>query len=125
MKLRLIAFGLAGLTVLASAYSPSPMKAPQGKAKISYSSVEPLIKAACTSCHNAGNHPEKVDLSSFKALMSSGEHGSIVIAGHPEKSKLILYVDGSKQPRMPFKKSPLTSAQIGSLKSWIKAGAKP
>jgi uncharacterized membrane protein len=89
-----------------------------------YAKVASLIKAQCASCHNATRHPEKVDLSSYQALMKSGEHGPIVVAGHPEKSKLILYVDGTKQPRMPMGKAPLSKADIAMLKSWIASGAK-
>ncbi len=92
--------------------------------KLTYAKVAPLIKAECMSCHNAARHPEKVDLSSYQALMQSGEHGPIVIAGQPGKSKLIMYIDGEKQPRMPFKKKPLSAAQIALLKKWISAGAK-
>jgi hypothetical protein len=91
---------------------------------IPYAKISPLIKAQCVSCHNAKNHPEKVDLSSYHSLMKSGEHGPIVVAGHPEKSKLIMYVDGQKQPRMPMNKPPLSPAQIAELKAWIAAGAK-
>lgn len=89
-----------------------------------YSKIAPLIDAQCVSCHNEKRHPEKVDLSSYQALMKSGEHGPIVVAGHPEISKLVLYVDGQKQPRMPFKKAPLGPADISLLKKWIASGAK-
>ena len=92
--------------------------------KISYSTVAGLIKSQCAYCHNAKSHPEKIDLSSFSGLMKSGEHGPIVIAGHPEKSKLIQYIDGTKSPRMPFKKPAMATADINLLKKWISAGAK-
>lgn len=94
------------------------------RAKVPFSTVAPLIKAKCSGCHNAASHPEGVDLSSYAALMKSGKHGSIVVPGHPEKSKIIMYVDGEKQPRMPFKKQPLSAAEIKQLKSWVAAGAK-
>lgn len=92
--------------------------------KIPYAKVAGLIKTQCAYCHNAKSHPEKIDLSSFSALMKSGEHGPIVIAGHPEKSKLIQYIDGTKSPRMPFKKPAMATADIEQLKKWISAGAK-
>jgi hypothetical protein len=94
------------------------------KRPMPYSKVASLIKVECASCHNAKSHPEKVDLSTYQSLMKSGEHGPIVIAGHPEKSKLIMYVDGEKQPRMPFKQPPMSNAKIQLLKAWIAAGAK-
>ncbi len=92
--------------------------------KVGYTKVAALIKSSCVSCHNEKQHPEKVDLSSYSTLMASGEHGPIVVPGHPEKSKLIMYVDGSKQPRMPFKKAALSASDISLLKKWIAAGAK-
>lgn len=92
--------------------------------KIPYSTVAGLIKSQCAYCHNAKSHPEKVDLSSLTALRKSGEHGPIVVAGHPEKSKLIQYIDGTKSPRMPFKKPAMSTTDINLLKKWIAAGAK-
>lgn len=88
-------------------------------AKIPYSKVEPLLKAKCIACHNPDRHPGGVDVSTYKALMKSGS----VVAGHPEKSKLIQYVDGTKQPIMPFKGKPLSKAEITQLKNWIASGA--
>jgi uncharacterized membrane protein len=88
---------------------------------VPYSTVAPLIKAQCAGCHNDKRHPENVDLSSYAALIKS----NVAVAGHPEKSRLIAYVDGTKKPRMPMGKMPLTAAQITLLKKWISAGAKP
>jgi hypothetical protein len=91
---------------------------------VPYSVVAPIIKAQCVSCHNANRHPEAVDLSTYAAVMKSGDHGPIVVAGFPGKSKLIAYVDGTKQPRMPMGKPPLSKANLALLKKWITAGAK-
>ncbi len=76
-------------------------------------------------CHNAKNHPEKVDLSSYKALMASGEKAKTVTPGHPESSGLIVYVDGTRKPRMPMGKPPMKAADIAALQAWVKSGAKP
>ena len=94
-----------------------------GKPKVRYSAVEPIVKTKCLSCHNDKRHPEKVDLSSYAALMKSGEHKPIVVAGRPEKSSFYLYVDGEKQPRMPFKAAPLTPKEIAKIRAWISGGA--
>jgi uncharacterized membrane protein len=99
----------------------------QGKAqakKVGYATVQPIIQAKCMSCHNDARHPEAVNLSSYEKLMKSGEHGSIVMARHPEKSKLFLYVNGAKQPRMPFQMAPLSKKEIATIKAWILAGAQ-
>jgi len=82
-----------------------------------------MIKAKCESCHKATRHPEAVGLSSCDAVMKSGEQGPIVIARHPEKSKFMMYIDGTNQPRMPFKRAPLSATEIAQFKKWIAAGA--
>ena len=116
----LTSFVLLGVAGAAADHS----KPHAAKGHLTYAKVEPLIKTKCEPCHNAKAHPEAINLSSFEALMKSGEHGPIVIAGHPEKSKLIQYVDGEKKPRMPYRKPPLSGSEIGLLKQWIVDGAK-
>ena len=117
---RAIVFGC----IVAASAALSGYSGPSKAAPMRYSKVAPLIAAKCVQCHNDKNHPENVNLTSYATLMKSGEHGPIVIAGHPEKSKLIMYVDGEKAPRMPMNKKPLAQSEIDLLKGWIKAGAK-
>lgn len=119
------ALQLAGCGIVVSALLGSSFgqHGTSGK-KVAYAKVAALLKTSCVPCHNDKQRPEKVDLSSYSSLMASGEHGPIVIPGHPEKSKIVMYVDGEKQPRMPFKKTPLNAADISLLKRWIAGGAK-
>jgi hypothetical protein len=90
-----------------------------------YKAVSAILQAKCVSCHNDNRHAEKVNLSTYAKLMASGEHGPIVIAGKPEKSNLVRYVNGEKQPRMPFKQAPLPPGEIATIRDWIHSGAKP
>jgi hypothetical protein len=92
--------------------------------KVPYAKVEPLLKAKCISCHNPERHPGGVNVNSYKELMKSGDKNPTVVPGHPEKSPLIKYVDGSTQPIMPFKGKPLSKAEVTLLKNWVAAGAK-
>ncbi|MDR3689697.1 MAG: hypothetical protein P4L46_09995 [Fimbriimonas sp.] len=119
-----VLFASVALIAVGSAHQGHMSKSKTKTKGIPYAKVAPLIQSNCMPCHNAKSHPEKVDLSSFASLMKSGEKGSIVVAGHPEKSKLIMYVDGTKKPRMPFKKAPLSAKDIQSLRAWVAAGAK-
>jgi len=83
-----------------------------------------LLKAKCIGCHNDKSHPENVNLSSYKALMASGEKHKAVVPGKPEKSNLVLYIDGSHKPLMPMGGKKLPDSDIVLVKQWIKAGAK-
>jgi uncharacterized membrane protein len=104
--------------------SPCPSAAGQQPVKNSFAAVNAILQAKCVSCHNDAQHPEAVNVATYAALMKSGEKGPIVVAHHPEKSKLLLYVDGTKQPRMPYKQRPLSKQEIATLRGWVKAGAK-
>jgi ubiquinol-cytochrome c reductase cytochrome b subunit len=115
---RYVAMAGAFLAVVAASSSFAVERRNPPKPK--YAAVDKLLQAQCMPCHSAKNHAEKVDLSSFKALVAS----NVVVAGHPEQSKLVQYVDGTKKPLMPMRKPPLTKAQVQLLKDWIKAGAK-
>jgi uncharacterized membrane protein len=115
------AVSLAFLVCCAGLWAKTPSK---GHAKApSYATVQPIIQSKCVSCHSDKEHPEDVNLSSYEKLMKSGEHGSIVVPGHPEKSQLVLYINGQKQPRMPFRQPPLSSKDISLISAWVKAGA--
>ena len=116
------AVSLVFLVCAAGLWAKTPSKKSHSKAP-SYATVQPIIQSKCAGCHNDTQHPEDVNLSSYEKLMKSGEHGSIVIPGHPEKSHLVLYINGQKQPRMPFKQPPLSNKDISLISAWIKAGA--
>ncbi len=88
-------------------------------AKKPSSSIKSMIDSKCVGCHNDKRHPEGVNLSSYKNLMSS----NVAVAGHPEKSRLVTYVDGTKSPRMPMGKPALAKKDIAAIKAWVKAGA--
>jgi hypothetical protein len=49
----------------------------------------------------------------------------VVVPGAPEKSELVLRVNGSKEPRMPMSGPPwLNDQELKILESWIKTGAR-
>jgi mono/diheme cytochrome c family protein len=123
-NLRTIACVALPLVVLSVGVAHHGQAKHKASKAVPFAKVAPLFKSQCESCHNAARHAGDVDLSSYKAVLKGGEHGAIVVAGHPETSKLISYVDGSKQPRMPFGKPPLSKAQIDILKKWVATGAK-
>lgn len=63
-------------------------------------------------------------MASYQTLMKGGAHGAEIIPGKSAKSRLILMVEGSLQPRMPFGGDPLAPGEIATIKRWIDAGAK-
>ena len=57
--------------------------------------------------------------------MRGGTDGPIVVAGDPDKSKLIDALRGQKGAmQMPKGKPPLGEDQIVKVEAWVRAGAK-
>ena len=125
---RLGTFGVAATLALIVGIVASPgivtAKTATPPPSYSYQNIDHLIKKNCIACHNPDRHPEKVDLSSYEAIMKSGDKGPIVVPGKPLKSSFFLYINGAKSPRMPYKKPPLSKADINAFKLWIQKGAK-
>lgn len=83
----------------------------------SFSSIESKIfSARCTQCHSGATPSAGYDLSSYAGVMSGGR----VVAYDPASSKLMQRIsDGS----MPPSGSPLSSAEIQNIRTWISTGA--
>jgi hypothetical protein len=113
-----------GSLLCVSAFAAGTTKT-SGRKPHPFSDIKPILDAKCIKCHNETRHAEGVNLSTYEALLKGGEHGSIVTPGHPEKSDLFLYVDGTKKPVMPLRSAPLEKKEIDAIKDWIKSGAKP
>jgi WD40 repeat protein len=86
--------------------------------------VQPLFRKYCMPCHDAKTKTEDLDLSTYEGLMKGGEHGPVIVPGRSGASRLVLLVDGKKQPKMPPSGKAPSRAEIDRLKAWIDAGAK-
>lgn len=85
--------------------------------------VIPILKASCSKCHSGKDSKGGVDLSSYATMMKGGKGGPVFVAGDPDKSPLVTSISGDK-PDMPKKAAPLTKAQVASISTWVKEGAK-
>ncbi len=85
-----------------------------------FAMVQPILNMSCVGCHNGPGGKAGVDLSSLQAILRSP---GLVTPGDPDNSGLVSVVSGPR-PRMPRGGSPLSAAQVATLRDWIKAGAK-
>lgn len=84
------------------------------------SQVAPILKAHCVSCHTANNPAGQLDLTDGRKLSKS----EVIVPGSPDKSELMARILGTGgKPRMPMGFAPLSTQQIETIRSWIKAGA--
>ncbi len=112
------------LTTLVLLLSLTPARAQQAP---SYArQVRPFLAKYCLECHNAKDAKGGLSLETHKALREGGDGGEVVEPGQPDKSRLVLLVEGKDQPLMPPKKVQRrpTKSEIALLRTWVAAGAK-
>jgi len=85
--------------------------------------VLPIFKASCMKCHGGKESKGGIDLSSYASVKKGGKEGPIFVEGDPDKSSLVTSISGDK-PDMPKKAAPLTKAQVLTISTWVKEGAK-
>ena len=91
--------------------------------------ILPLLKWRCASCHEpggAGYEKSGLDLTSYAGVMKGTKFGPMIIPRDPESSNLMLLLDWRASPalRMPHGKKQLSSCDRGSIRTWIRQGAK-
>ena len=73
--------------------------------------VLPILASNCFKCHGANLQLSKLDLRSRSGMLNGGEHGSAIVPGNAEASRLYRLVSGQEKPLMPLD-GRLTEAQV-------------
>ncbi len=97
------------------------------KKPVSYhADVLPILQANCQGCHQPAKASGKLDMTSFKNLLSAGESGSTEITpGKPGDSYLLDQITPDKgEAAMPKGKPALAASEIAIIRRWIEEGAK-
>src|SRR2546430_8049148 len=87
--------------------------------------IQPIFANNCYECHGPKKQEHDLRLDQKTTAFKGGESGPAFVAGKSAESLLIHAVAGLKADlaRMPKKRDPLTSEQIGLLRAWIDQGA--
>jgi uncharacterized membrane protein len=91
---------------------------------LTYADVKPIFDARCVMCHGEKEPKEGISLNTYANVMKGGEKGPILVAGKASESALVHVIDGTEEPRMPFKQDPLSADEIKKIADWIDQGAK-
>ena len=122
---RMIGAGLSGIVaalLLGPAVAEERGEAPLRAVSFS-KDVLPILKTSCQKCHGGKDGKGGVDLSSYAAMKKGGKSGPVFVEGDPDKSPLVSSISGDK-PDMPKKAAPLSKAQVTTISTWVKEGAK-
>lgn len=87
--------------------------------------VKPILTQHCYRCHGASQQKSGMRADTAAALRTGGDSGPSLVAGKPDESLLLKTILGTHDDisRMPYKKPPLSDAQIGLIRTWIAEGA--
>lgn len=97
-----------------------------GEETVSFAMIlKDILEPNCSgsSCHIPGPNVTGLSLKDWQAVKNGSDNGPVVIAGDPENSELIKRLEGRSLPQMPDGAPPLTSSQIGKIRTWIAQGA--
>jgi hypothetical protein len=87
--------------------------------------VKPILARHCYECHSDKVQKGKLRVDSAAFLLKGGRGGPAVVPGKATESPLIEALHGSDGvTRMPYKRTPLSRAEIGLLTTWVNEGAK-
>lgn len=92
--------------------------------------VHPILEDSCLECHTPpegeGYRQSGLDLSNYRALMHGTVYGPVVRPRDPQRSVLLMLIEGRADAsmRMPHNKDkPLPAGQIAVIRRWISQGA--
>ncbi len=87
--------------------------------------VQPLLTKYCVGCHNPKEAEGGFVCDHYDGLMKGSKDHVVVNAGSSEKSDLLKFILGSKEPKMPPEDElQLTEAEIATIRQWIDQGAR-
>jgi len=87
--------------------------------------IRPVLVERCYECHSAAAKRNKggLTLDTRDGILKGGDAGPVLVAGDPEKSKLIEAVRYKNRDLQMPPKSPLPPDQVRDLEQWVKLGA--
>ena len=82
--------------------------------------IAPILQHACAQCHAVNTAMGRLRLVEEADLLRGGASGPAIVPGHSGDSLLVKRLLGLNDlPRMPMGGAPLSSEQIGLIRSWI------
>lgn len=92
-----------------------------------WSDIRPIFQANCQGCHQPAKRGGGFLMTSYEALLESGDGGEPgIVPGHPDESYVLSQVIGEngEPPAMPKGAAPLAAGDVELIRKWIAAGAE-
>jgi mono/diheme cytochrome c family protein len=86
--------------------------------------IKPLLATRCSECHAGSELRGGFDISTVASITKGGKKsGAALLAGKPDDSPLVQYIQGKKRPQMPKGGKKLADSEIALIRQWIADGA--
>jgi hypothetical protein len=118
LALSVVLAGVVAVPAISAAQHKPKKPTPKPTVLTYNKDIAPAMNKACAGCHTGPSGKAGLDLSTYAGVMK----GKIVMAGHPEKSKLCGVLHG--KPKLMPPKNALDAKTIGAVELWVKQGAK-
>jgi mono/diheme cytochrome c family protein len=82
-----------------------------------------ILRDECISCHGAEKQKGGLSFATREDALKGGDEGPVLAPGKPAESRLLSALAAEADPHMPPKRQ-LETAQISTLRDWVKRGAK-
>ena len=88
--------------------------------------IRPILAEHCYRCHGGSQHKGELRLDTAALALKGGENGPAFKPGKSADSLMVHLIKGTHDDiaRMPYKKPPLSDAQIALIAKWVDEGAK-
>jgi mono/diheme cytochrome c family protein len=101
--------------------TPAPIVTPSSSLTVSYRvDIQSIFDRHCINCHGG---QAGLFLDTYDYAMRGGASGVVIIPGEPDRSKLLLRIQGIGGARMPLGENKLQPSEIEAIYNWIKAGS--
>jgi mono/diheme cytochrome c family protein len=85
--------------------------------------IRPILVENCVGCHGPEKQKGGLRLDSAAVAMKGGDSGPVIVAGEPDKSRLVDAVGYRNIDLQMPPKGKLTNANIADLSEWVRRGA--
>ncbi len=90
--------------------------------KVSFDSVQPILRKHCERCHNEDQPRGDLVLTSLDKVLAGSSSGFVVVAGKVEESPLYLLTAHLDTPKMPPNKPRIPQRELNIIERWITTG---
>ena len=117
------AFALTFLAAPSSfAQSMTGVGAESSSEKVSFETVQPILRKHCVRCHNEDQPRGDLVLTSLDKVLAGSSSGPVVIPGKLDESPLYTLTAHLDTPKMPPNKPQIPQRELNAIERWIVSG---